>query len=204
MFIASDYEKYYKVKRGDVVIDLGAFNGRHTLLYSKDVGQEGTVVSVEASQLNYIKLLNIIDEFRLSNVVPMNLGVHNKNGIEKFNTTNDFQGAASTFFTDVSVEKTQLTSVITLDTLVKMLDLKKVDFIKSDIEGAEIEAFEGAEQTLAMCNHVAIGSYHIRGGEPTAERIEKILKKSGMEVCTEPGNIDEGFTDEIVTYGIRK
>lgn len=134
----------------------------------------------------------------------MNLGVHNKNGIEKFNTTNDFQGAASTFFTEVNVEKTQLTSVITLDTLVKMLDLKKVDFIKSDIEGAEIEAFEGAEQTLAMCNHVAIGSYHIRGGEPTAKHVEKILKKSGMEVRTEPGNIDEGFTDEIVTYGIRK
>jgi len=85
-----------------------------------------------------------------------------------------------------------------------MLKIEKIDFIKSDIEGAEIKAFMGATNTLKVTANLAIGSYHIRDGGTTASKVEKILISNGFDVVTEAGDIDQDYTDEIVTYGTRK
>lgn len=203
MFVASDYEKFYKVKNDDIVYDLGAFNGRHTILYSRAVGPKGLVVSIEPSHDNYIKLLNAISEYRLTNVIPLNLGILDISGITKIKITDDFNGAANSFFIDVTVKNSQAIAVSTLDQITEMLKITKIDFIKSDIEGAEIEVFDSAVKTLSITQNLAIGSYHLRNGNPTASHVEKTLVKNGFEVITESGDQSQGYTDEIVTYGFK-
>jgi len=193
-----------KLKKKDVVYDLGAFNGRHTLLYSRAVGSKGLVVSVEPSYINYVKLLHAITEYRLTNVVALNVGILDESGRDMFNITEDYDGAANTFFTDVNIAKKQLTPIMTLDQITDILKVKKINFIKSDIEGAEIEAFMGAANTLGITDSLAIGSYHIRDNATTASRVENILISNGFSVVTEAGDIEQGYTDEIVTYGNKK
>ncbi len=50
---------------------------------------------------------------------------------------------------------------LTIDDLVKLKKISKVDFIKMDIEGAEIQALEGAEETIKKFKpKLAISAYH--------------------------------------------
>lgn len=60
-----------------------------------------------------------------------------------------------------------------LDTIVEMLGLERVDFIKMDIEGAEVDALLGAEETIKRFKpKLAICTYH-RPTDPI--EIRKIL-----------------------------
>jgi len=71
----------------------------------------------------------------------------------------------------------------------KELEIDKVDFIKMDIEGAEIEALKGMEETLLKNNDVklAIEAFHVVDGKPTSETIIPQLKNLEFEVCEEGG-----------------
>ena len=73
-------------------------------------------------------------------------------------------------------------STINLDTLVS----EPVDFIKMDIEGAEIEALNGAARVFAKSKNIrcALCSYHKHGDE---EKIIKILESYGMQTETSKG-----------------
>jgi hypothetical protein len=76
-----------------------------------------------------------------------------------------------------------LVPVTTIDSLVPALGLSRVDFIKMDIEGSELQALSGASQTLARFTpKLAIASYH-KAEDPS--RIPKLVEglnaRYGME-----------------------
>jgi hypothetical protein len=74
-----------------------------------------------------------------------------------------------------------------------------VDFIKMDIEGAEIEAIRGAIRTLKENNvHLAIASYHwCWGGRRTADVLKKMFPEYGYNVST-------GYPIHLTTYAWRE
>ena len=56
----------------------------------------------------------------------------------------------------------------------------RVDFVKTDLEAAEIEAIEGAGSVLSVFKpQFAIASYHRRNGRPTANKLEQLIRESG-------------------------
>lgn len=59
-------------------------------------------------------------------------------------------------------------------------DAAEVDLLKMDIEGAELEALDGATQMLRHTRHAVIAAYHLRDGEPTAERVARRLSAAGF------------------------
>ena len=83
--------------------------------------------------------------------------------------------------------------------------MDKIDFIKCDIEGAEIETFDlnVCSKTLDITKNVAIATYHIRNDEKTYRYIEDILKKKGFDVITHKDEVY--FTPKRfeVTYGTK-
>ena len=67
---------------------------------------------------------------------------------------------------------------VTLDSWAKEKKLTKLDFIKMDIEGAEIEALDGAVEVIKQFSpKFAIATYHIVNGEPTYIKVEEFFKK---------------------------
>ena len=72
---------------------------------------------------------------------------------------------------------------------------KDVSFIKSDIEGAEIEALKGMKSVLKNGSpQLAIASYHLRDGKKTCFFVEEFLKEFGYETKT-------GHPIHLTTYG---
>jgi FkbM family methyltransferase len=89
----------------------------------------------------------------------------------------------------------------TLDQFVLERGLRRVDFVKMNIEGAEIKALEGARETILWLKpRFAISSDHfidgdIAGGKRTCGPVEEILRSHNYEAETVHHN------DEWVTYG---
>ena len=188
------YEQYYKVSQGDIVIDAGANEGILTLVYSKKAGSAGKVFAFEPDEKNVRNLQRNLE----LNENPQNVHLEQK-GLWSRSDIKDFYesgSVGSSFFYEEPQAVKRSIPVVSIDEFVKDQNLSKVDFIKMDIEGAEIEALLGARNTLlSMKPNMAIASYHIIDGEPTHRKLEKFLEEIGS-----PYKSIFHKDGEIVTY----
>lgn len=147
-------------EEGDVVLDLGGCWGDTALYFADKVGNKGKVYSFEFIPGN-IKIFN-------KNVL---LNPPLKNRIELIPNPITDRAGDSIFFLDngpgskVEIEpfpeQTGYSTTESIDNFVKENCLKKVDFIKMDIEGAEKLALIGAINTIKKFRpKLAIAIYH--------------------------------------------
>lgn len=149
-----------EVEEGDVVLDLGGCYGDTALYFSDKIGPNGKVYSFEFIP-GSIDLFNKNLSFNpslKSNIVLVNKPLWNSIGKQVYYQD---QGGAS----KVKFEKFEgyegTTETTTIDQFVKEQKLNKVDFIKTDIEGAEPYVLEGAIETITNFKpKLAISIYH--------------------------------------------
>ncbi|WP_106567673.1 FkbM family methyltransferase [Cecembia rubra] len=161
------YQHYYKVKEGDYIIDAGANFGHLTIYFSKKVGKSGRVYSFEPDSMNrnYIKQNLALNKDCPKNINMLDHLIWNNNEMVDFCESGTV--ASSALYIEDS-NKIVKKEAITLDKWAENNHLLKLDFIKMDIEGAEIQAIQGAKQMLSKLKpNLAIASYHIVNGIPT-------------------------------------
>lgn len=152
------------VKPGDVVLDCGANVG----IYTRRALKAGAkvVVAIEPAPEN-IEVLrrNFPQEIEQGRVIVYPKGVWDKDD-ELVLHHDDDNSAADRFLLNEEGGKTNHSSdeklpLTTIDKLVLALKLDRVNFIKMDIEGAEVRAINGARETIAK-NHprMALSTYH--------------------------------------------
>lgn len=181
------YELYYRLRKGDVVIDAGAFTGDYTIFAAKKVGPQGKVIAFEPDENNRRILKKNIQYEGLHNILIVPKGLWNKNTTLNFNFSEGLHSSLSS-------GSNQAVEVVKLDDELKKLDIKKVDVIKMDIEGAEIEAIQGAVQTIKKNNiHAMIATYHIIDGKKTCFFIEDFFRKAGYQSKSD-------FKKHLTTY----
>ena len=189
------YLNKYRVNEGDVVVDAGAFVGAFAIYAAKIVGERGKVIAFEPDKVNYSMLLRNIHLNKLSNIIPLNKGLWSVSTTLKFRSSNGEN--SSLFFTDNQCCNLTEIDVVSLDDELRALNIGRLDFIKMDIEGAEIEAIKGAKEVLGKNEvNLAIASYHIIDGEPTHIKLRKLLLS--MDYYTEIG-----FPAHLTVYGRR-
>jgi FkbM family methyltransferase len=138
------------LKEGDVVIDVGANWGLHTLYSSRLVGETGQVIAIEPFPLAYTELEWHVMKNKCDNVVVLHCAVGKFNGeIKMVSNIDASQGIVS----DRCIVKDDLCDEIlvqnkTLDSIVQEMDPGKIDFVKIDVEGAEDYVLQGAEKTI--------------------------------------------------------
>ena len=149
-----------RVKPGAVVLDCGANIGVFTRL-SLDRGA-AKVIAIEPAPENIESLRrNFAKEIAGGRVVVYAKGVWDKDDFLTLNV-DPHNSAADSFVIHRDGghdgEKVPLT---TIDKLVVELGLERVDFIKMDIEGAEVRALNGAKATIARHHPLmALSAYH--------------------------------------------
>jgi FkbM family methyltransferase len=177
------YEKFYKLKEGGVVVDAGANIGLFTIKAGRVVGDKGKVIAIEPDPniLGFLK--RNVELNSLRNVVVVSKGIYSHKGKLRFNVAAEI-GEGSLYeeqlpgmykptgFVEVEVD--------TLDNILKELEISKVDFVKMDIEGAEIEALKGMDGVLKGRPKLAIAAYHVVNGKETFKTIIPWLEKRGF------------------------
>jgi FkbM family methyltransferase len=130
-----------EVRPGSVFYDVGANVGFHSLLASKLV-DSGKVIAFEPSPRNIAFLKKHIELNRLQNLTVLEVAVGEKNEVMHFETE------STGFAGHLSEHGGIPVRVTTLDSLVQSGQIPPPDYIKMDIEGAELMALRGAEQIL--------------------------------------------------------
>lgn len=147
-----------KVREGDYVIDGGGCWGDTALYFASAVGAEGRVFSFEFTPPNLkIFAANMALNPELSariQVVPHAMWDHSGEHIGY-----DMNGPGTSLANDAGHALSA--STMSVDDFVKNERIARVDFIKMDIEGAELKALRGAEATIrSWAPTLAISVYH--------------------------------------------
>jgi len=192
--ILLEYNKHSPLKEGDVVLDCGAHHGLYTLIASRAVGETGRVYSFEPDDRNYSILAGNVKRNGLRNVVLVRAGVWKDDGFVSFEGSVDHSYHVS-FNPESALGNARAIRVVSLKSFFESEGLSRIDFVKMDIEGAEIEAIGGALDFLSRHPaSFAIASYHIRDGKPTCFALEEMFGKAGYDAWTEENSAGEKIT----------
>lgn len=126
------------IRPGQIVYDIGANVGLHTLLFSRLVGEEGQVFAFEPSPDTAALLAEHVRINRRKNVTIIPKAIAGRAGEMRFSGSGDSRIRRL----DVGGETTVLS--VTLDQVAR--DLPPPACIKMDIEGAEVEALQAAAE----------------------------------------------------------
>jgi len=155
IYLKNVYDKFRELKKTDIVIDIGAHAGLFTL---KAARRCKLVISIEPNISNYDLLdCNVLNN-KLNNVNSLNIAISNFNG-----TSDLFIGNTSG---EHSLERSfklgsEKVNVRTLDSIIKELNIEKVDFIKIDGEGSEYNIIKGGVKTLSNKDiYLVIEAHH--------------------------------------------
>jgi len=129
------------VKPSYVCFDLGTHIGYFSLLLSKLVGDQGRVFSVEASPTTFARLQRNLALNSCRNVTAVNRAIGDHMGFVGINTVDGNTGSSS-------ITDSGDVPMTTLDALVRDSKVDRIDFIKCDIEGAEMAFLRGATGAL--------------------------------------------------------
>jgi FkbM family methyltransferase len=188
-----NYFKHYSLKEGDSIVDGGAYTGAFTVYCAKLIGENGRVISFEPDTKNFKVLLENIKLNKVEDrVILLQKGLWGLKSRLSFNQGG--KGARLDFERNIKTNNSFI-NLNSLDNELSELKIKKIDFIKFDIEGAEIEALDGSKKTLKenKCP-IAIASYHLRNGGKTSKICEEKLRKLGLKTETVVGR-------HTTTYG---
>ena len=180
------------IQPGDVVWDVGANIGLYSLLTAELVGPEGHVTAWEPSPQTFAVLQDHLTANQIGQRCrAVQAAIGDRNGATvpflveaewETNPTNRLGTAANSTTVQVSLG--------TLDGWLSELDAPQ--FVKIDIEGAEVLALRGASRLLSECRPVLMLAVHpmfLPEFHCNTVEISQILQKHGYECWTLSGQL---------------
>jgi FkbM family methyltransferase len=205
---------YLKINDNETFVDVGANVGAYSLKIASDYKSKGIkVIAIEAHPANYKALCKNIDINKFTNIHAINKAVSDHKGIVTMYERKNLKRIIPEWYTihetfspgvDLAVVNEEGNTLpqnqkgsghqldkrysieVESDTLDAILDNYKVDFIKIDIEGAEVEALKGATNTLDRLRKIIVEIH-----ENNFDKVKHILE-------------DHNFEIEIITNKIKK
>jgi len=169
------------IMENDTVFDCGSYYG-HFALYAAKKARKGRVYCFEPDQENLKVLEKNIRLNNLNNVTIVPKALSAKGGYVSFCS----DGTARARIAGPTDRKVMEVASISLEKFCNEMKIERVDFIKMDVEGAEIDIVRGSESfIMESCGFFAIASYHIVDGKETANELESIFRRMNFETNTD-------------------
>lgn len=184
------------VHSGSVVFDIGAHVGFYTLLASELVGDAGRVVAFEPAQQNLLSLKRHLSLNDTVNVTVIEAAVSDKCGKISF----DQGGGNNSFTGHISESGRSQTKSVALDELVNKGQLPAPDYIKIDVEGAEMRVLSGAESVLTKTHPTLFLATH---GRKIHKECCGFLRSLGYQLQTLDGQSLE-LSEELLAFWRRQ
>lgn len=180
------------VRPGDIVLDIGANSGIHTLLLARQVGSEGRVYAFEPTAFAFAKMqknLSLNPEFA-PQVQPLEIGLTDVPGhalpdaiSSSWNLSAPI--AAANPLDMGYAQSTSGARTLTLDEWSAENTLTRLDWIKLDVDGFEVRVLRGALGTLAKWRpkiFLEIAPHHFVRPEETFEHLIEIIRDAGYRL----------------------
>lgn len=129
------------INKESVVLDVGSYIGNHVIYYSKIIGVK-KVIAFEPTINSFNILQENIKNNNIRNVECNNIAVLSKTGYAKCNIRKKINPATNQWYNGDNIGNC-VPSVI-LSNFVK----EKIDFIKIDVEGMELEVLLGSKELI--------------------------------------------------------
>ena len=166
-----DLLQLFRPTKGDIVVDVGAYLGRYTLTSSNLVGKSGRVVAIEGDPSHYEMLDKNLKLNKVSNVTAISCMVGSKDMHLIVGSEDNYLVVGSkdmhTNYQDDSYREFDETgrakignSIVQLNTLDNLLikehGISEVNWMKIDVEGAELEVLKGAHHILSNSKRIKL------------------------------------------------
>jgi FkbM family methyltransferase len=151
-----DYQDIYflknLIKPGDICVDIGAHLGYFTFELSRLAGNNGHVYAIEPMSKFFQTLENLVSDRKLKNITLYQnaMGADTEfveMGIPKLNNVKKY-AYARVKSTHSYLEYMDSEKVKNVQGDQLFADLKKLDFIKCDVEGLELQVFQSFLETI--------------------------------------------------------
>lgn len=166
-------------EKGDVFADIGAYCGWYSLLISKNT-PASKIYSFEPTPESYAIIRKNIRLNHCKNIFPKNIALSDKTGIQKFYTSKTHSGrnALTNFDSDVQ-DGYRMVRTATFDSL----KLGRIDIMKLDVQGVELNVLKGMVRTLERhAPHHIILEYsrgHLASNGTKPEEVLDFLEEYG-------------------------
>jgi FkbM family methyltransferase len=196
---------HYQPKPGDVILDVGAGRGEDIFAFSRETGASGRVLAIEAHPVSYQVLAQFCRLNRLSNTTPMHVAIMDRPGTV---TIDDEDLWEANTVSSTSTGNGASVPATTLDRLCSEQGIARIDFLKMNIEGAEIFALQGMNSMISNVRSICVCCHDFRAdrghGEQyrTRECVWKFLTENGFEVSRRANDSRDFVRDHL--YGQRR
>jgi len=137
------------IKKGNIVVDIGANIGFHTILFADKVGPQGKVYAFEPDPVSYEILLKNIRVNNLKNVIAKPLAISNKKILLNLYKSKTNYGDNRVYASDIFGEKLKI-NADSLDNLFNNFFDKsqRISLLKIDTQGFEPFIIQGAKKLI--------------------------------------------------------
>lgn len=185
------------VQREMVVVDAGANIGLYSLIASKLVGENGRIFSFEPSKETFERFSNNIRLNKISNIIPLNIGLGDKTDEKLVLLQDDGLGDATRYllpknkspnnvYDEVIKSNVEEITIDTLDNCLSKYNVHTVDFLKIDTEGFEFYILKGASNILNSSPNIVILMECTPTGTERANtnqhEVFKIIRNVGLNI----------------------
>jgi FkbM family methyltransferase len=197
IFYDKVYERdFVRLSINDTVVDIGANYGVFSL-YSQ-MFNPSNVYAVEPLKATFKSMKKNLSEY---GVTCINKAVSNENGFEKFMITevngNNFSQKNESGFHPSTVIGEEIVETITINQLISDYDIDRIDFLKVDCEGGELDLFRTIDKEYLQNNIGKIAmEYH---SKEIYDEVLDILKSNNFIIEDTLGSNDIGL---IYAYNI--
>lgn len=203
------------IRPGDTIFDIGANYGLMSVLFASLVGPYGRVIGYEPNPQVFKVLKLTVQRNRFENVQLRTCALGEQPDTLRLNVPIGHAGRASLLDVGEHVEQVDV-PVRRLDDEVAKLGIDRIDLLKIDVEGYELQVFRGGDDMLGRIRpSVILFESNERGMRQVDTPVSKLLKSYGytlfglpkkmvnMRACSmdEAGESPVGVHDLVAAEG---
>jgi FkbM family methyltransferase len=170
----------FKPGPDDIILDCGAFLGFGDLRLADDIS-EGHVYAIEADKDCFALLQRNIAANKVGNITALHRAIWNEETELKLESA--FAQANSLVSEVQKGNYTQNVTTITVDGAVAHFGLEKLDMLSLTLNGAEVEALDGAKHTLRdLRPRIRLAGWYSRQDRKISSITKEMLEPFGYQV----------------------
>lgn len=200
--INKELTSYFVVNDVKLILDIGACDGLDSIKYAK-LFPKSEVFSFEPLLTNFELINRNIDRYQIQNIIPINLALSNIKGEATFYVSSgrpdeiseeidwDFGNKSSSLLEPNKTKEIhpwlrfQEKIVVQTETLENFLNeknIKIVDFLHMDVQGAELMVLQGAGKFISKIKMIwlEVENIELYKNQPLASDVEHFLLKNGF------------------------